>query len=172
MACSPPCLSVGRRTSWGAEAIHASVGGVLATFLLAVLLFDYGGVLVDIEKDGHHISFNETFVEVRSVNEAYRRDLAGFATGLRRETEALRDIAARPRARAALGLPSSAHALDAVADIVAQQGKDAVAQVAAAASSSAHLGGNPEPRSASPPSAQVRFEAQLRALQSIRRRRN
>ncbi|KAL5196776.1 hypothetical protein ABZP36_000288 [Zizania latifolia] len=102
-----------------------------------------------------------------TVLEAYRRDLAEFGTGLRRETEALRDVAAL----AARDLPSSAHALDGLADIVAQ-GTDAIAQVAAAAGSSAaaaaastHLDGDPEP---SPASAQVRynrFEAQLRALQ-------
>jgi hypothetical protein len=98
------------------------------------------------------------------VLETYRRDLAEFSTGLRRETDAFREAAAR----AARDLPSSAHALDGLADIVAQ-GKDALAQAAAAASS------------ASPPSADAesdpssasghlryysRFEAQLRALQS------
>ncbi|KAM0863840.1 hypothetical protein ACQ4PT_044330 [Festuca glaucescens] len=81
---------------------------------------------------------------------------------LRRGTDAFREAAAR----AARDLPSSAHALDGLADIVAL-GKDALAQAAAS--------------SASPPSADAesdlssasghlryysRFEAQLRALQS------
>nr|XP_051210852.1 uncharacterized protein LOC127328282 [Lolium perenne] len=80
----------------------------------------------------------------------------------RRGTDAFREAAAR----AARDLPSSAHALDGLADIVAL-GKDALAQAAAS--------------SASPPSADAksdlssasghlcyysRFEAQLRALQS------
>jgi hypothetical protein len=97
-----------------------------------------------------------------TVLETYRRDLAEFSTGLRRETDAFREAAAR----AARDLPSSAHALDGLADIVAL-GKDALAQAAAS--------------SASPPSADAksdlssasghlcyysRFEAQLRALQS------
>ncbi|KAG8088793.1 hypothetical protein GUJ93_ZPchr0011g28893 [Zizania palustris] len=64
MACSPPCLSVGRRTSWGAEAIHAFARDALATSLSAVLLFDCDGVLVDTENVSHHISFNESFAEV------------------------------------------------------------------------------------------------------------
>ncbi|KAG8056326.1 hypothetical protein GUJ93_ZPchr0002g24852 [Zizania palustris] len=64
MACSPPCLSVGRRTSWGAEAINVSARDALATSLPAVLLFDCDGMLVDTEKVSHHISFNETFAEV------------------------------------------------------------------------------------------------------------
>ncbi|XP_047067218.1 BSD domain-containing protein 1-like [Lolium rigidum] len=101
-----------------------------------------------------------------TVLETYRRDLAEFSTGLRRETDAFREAAAR----AARDLPSSAHALDGLADIVAQ-GKDALAQAAAAATPSS-----------TPPSADAaesdpssasghlryysRFEAQLRALQS------
>ncbi|KAL5198189.1 hypothetical protein ABZP36_001701 [Zizania latifolia] len=101
-----------------------------------------------------------------NVLEAYRRDLAEFGTGLRRETEAFRDVAAR----AARDLPSSVHALDGLADIVAQ-GKDAIAQVAAAAGSSAapastHSDGDSEPSSASAQVRYNRFEAQLRALQS------
>ncbi|XP_015694752.2 BSD domain-containing protein 1 [Oryza brachyantha] len=102
-----------------------------------------------------------------TVLEAYRRDLAEFGTGLRRETEALREAAAR----AAKDLPAHAHALDGLADIVAQ-GKDAIAQVAAAAGSSAapasgHSdGGESDPSSASGQVRYSRFEAQLRALQS------
>ncbi|KAF0906445.1 hypothetical protein E2562_011441 [Oryza meyeriana var. granulata] len=102
-----------------------------------------------------------------TVLEAYRRDLAEFGTGLRRETEALRDAAAR----AARDLPAHAHALDGLADIVAQ-GKDAIAQVAAAAGSSAAPGpghsdgGDSEPSSASGQVRYSRFEVQLRALQS------
>uniref|UniRef100_A0A0E0LP40 BSD domain-containing protein n=2 Tax=Oryza punctata TaxID=4537 RepID=A0A0E0LP40_ORYPU len=99
-----------------------------------------------------------------TVLEAYRRDLAEFGTGLRRETEALRDAAAR----AARDLPAHAHALDGLADIVAQ-GKDAIAQVAAAAAAPAtgHSdGGESEPNSASGQVRYSRFEAQLRALQS------
>ncbi|OEL14281.1 hypothetical protein BAE44_0024701 [Dichanthelium oligosanthes] len=100
-----------------------------------------------------------------TVLEAYRRDLAEFGTGLRRETEVLRDAAAR----AARDLPSSAHALDGLADIVAQ-GKDALSQVAAAAAApvSAHSdGGESEQSSASGAHVRYsRFEAQLRALQA------
>jgi hypothetical protein len=99
-----------------------------------------------------------------TVLETYRRDLAEFSTGLRRETDVLREAAAR----AARDLPSSAHALDGLADIVAQ-GKDALSQVAAAApSSSAPLsdGGEPEPSSALGRVRYSRFEAQLSALQA------
>ncbi|XP_052162508.1 LOW QUALITY PROTEIN: uncharacterized protein LOC127779685 [Oryza glaberrima] len=102
-----------------------------------------------------------------TVLEAYRRDLAEFGTGLRRETEALRDAAAR----AARDLPAHAHALDGLADIVAQ-GKDAIAQVAAAAAAAPATGhsdgggGESEPSSASGQVRYSRFEAQLRALQS------
>ncbi|XP_062190509.1 uncharacterized protein LOC133893496 [Phragmites australis] len=98
-----------------------------------------------------------------TVLEAYRRDLAEFGTGLRRETEVLREAAAR----AARDIPSSAHALDGLVDIVAQ-GKDALSQVAAAAApASAHSdGGDSEPSSASGHVRYNRFEAQLRALQA------
>ncbi|XP_062187654.1 uncharacterized protein LOC133891001 [Phragmites australis] len=101
-----------------------------------------------------------------TVLEAYRRDLAEFGTGLRRETEVLREAAAR----AARDLPSSAHALDGLADIVAQ-GKDALSQVAAAAaaptSASTHSdGGDSEPSSAPGQLRYNRFEAQLRTLQA------
>ncbi|KAG8100617.1 hypothetical protein GUJ93_ZPchr0013g34722 [Zizania palustris] len=96
MVCSPPCLSVGRRTSWGAEAIHASVGDALATSLLAALLFDYGGVLVDIEKDGHRISFNETFVEVgflqASANASLHPTDFGFLMQLLHECKGLASV--------------------------------------------------------------------------------
>ncbi|PAN15180.1 hypothetical protein PAHAL_2G470000 [Panicum hallii] len=100
-----------------------------------------------------------------TVLETYRRDLAEFGTGLRRETEVLREAAAR----AARDLPSSAHALDGLADIVAQ-GKDALSQVAAAAAApvSAHSDGG-ESEQSSAAGAHVRysrFEAQLRALQA------
>ncbi|KAL6841865.1 hypothetical protein ACP4OV_028377 [Aristida adscensionis] len=102
-----------------------------------------------------------------TVLEAYRRDLAEFGTGLRRETEALKEAAAR----AARDLPSSAHALDGLADIVAQ-GKDALSQAtvaaaaAAASAGPASDGGDPELGSASGRVRYSRFEAQLRALQS------
>ncbi|CAN6176445.1 unnamed protein product [Urochloa humidicola] len=98
-----------------------------------------------------------------TVLEAYRRDLAEFGTGLRRETEVLREAAAR----AARDLPSSAHALDGLADIVAQ-GKDALSQVAAAAAATPGSdGGESEQSSASgAPVRYSRFEAQLRALQA------
>ncbi|CAN6200058.1 unnamed protein product [Urochloa humidicola] len=98
-----------------------------------------------------------------TVLEAYRRDLAEFGTGLRRETEVLREAAAR----AARDLPSSAHALDGLADIVAQ-GKDAISQVAAAAAATpVSDGGESEQSSASgAPVRYSRFEAQLRALQA------
>uniref|UniRef100_A0ACD5YYQ5 Uncharacterized protein n=1 Tax=Avena sativa TaxID=4498 RepID=A0ACD5YYQ5_AVESA len=104
-----------------------------------------------------------------TVLEAYRRDLAEFSTGLRRETDAFREAAAR----AARDLPSSAHALDGLADIVAQ-GKDAIAQAAASAASAASASGpsdgvaaDSEPSSASGHLRYYsRFEAQLRALQS------
>ncbi|KAM0898279.1 hypothetical protein ACQ4PT_022041 [Festuca glaucescens] len=104
-----------------------------------------------------------------TVLETYRRDLAEFSTGLRRETDAFREAASR----AARDLPSSAHALDGLADIVAQ-GKDAIAQAAASASASAASasapsdgGADSEPSSASGHLRYYsRFEAQLRALQS------
>ncbi|CAD6222804.1 unnamed protein product [Miscanthus lutarioriparius] len=99
-----------------------------------------------------------------TVLEAYRRDLAEFGTGLRRETEVLREAAAR----AARDLPSSAHALDGLADIVAQ-GKEALSQAAAAASAGpqASDGGDSDPSSASGAHVRYsRFEAQLRALQA------
>eukprot|EP00267_Zea_mays_P054593 XP_020407841.1 BSD domain-containing protein 1-like [Zea mays] len=67
--------------------------------------------------------------------EANRRDLTEFGTDLRRETEVLREAAAR----VARDLSSSAHALDGLADIVAQ-GKEALSQAAAAA------GGGPQLR--------------------------
>ncbi|KAF8668948.1 hypothetical protein HU200_052159 [Digitaria exilis] len=102
-----------------------------------------------------------------TVLETYRRDLAEFSTGLRRETEVLREAAAR----AARDLPSSAHALDGLADIVAQ-GKDALSQVASAAAAAAPVsghsdGGESEQSSASGAHVRYsRFEAQLRALQA------
>ncbi|KAF0921620.1 hypothetical protein E2562_011372, partial [Oryza meyeriana var. granulata] len=62
-ACSPAgCLSIGGRRR-GAEAVRASAGDPPAASLPAALLFDCDGVLVDTEKDGHRISFNETFAE-------------------------------------------------------------------------------------------------------------
>ncbi|KAF7014452.1 hypothetical protein CFC21_028443 [Triticum aestivum] len=105
-----------------------------------------------------------------TVLDAYRRDLAEFSTGLRRETDALREAAAQ----AARDLPSSALALDGLADIVAQ-GKGAIAQVAATAAASA--ASPPAPSDAGGPDSDPgpasghlryysRFEAQLRALQS------
>uniref|UniRef100_A0A0D9VVP6 Uncharacterized protein n=1 Tax=Leersia perrieri TaxID=77586 RepID=A0A0D9VVP6_9ORYZ len=65
---APPscCLSaVGRRRRrGGAEAVGASAGAAAGGAPLpAALLFDCDGVLVDTEKDGHRISFNETFAE-------------------------------------------------------------------------------------------------------------
>lgn len=47
------------------RAAAAGDGGAPASALPAALLFDCDGVLVDTEKDGHRISFNETFAEVR-----------------------------------------------------------------------------------------------------------
>ncbi|KAG8088493.1 hypothetical protein GUJ93_ZPchr0010g10559 [Zizania palustris] len=41
--CSPPCLSVGRWTSWRAEANYASAGDVLAASLPVVLLYTVDG---------------------------------------------------------------------------------------------------------------------------------
>ncbi|XP_037483862.1 BSD domain-containing protein 1-like [Triticum dicoccoides] len=103
-----------------------------------------------------------------TVLDAYRRDLAEFSTGLRRETDALREAAAQ----AARDLPSSALALDGLADIVAQ-GKGAIAQVAATASAAASASpAAPSDADSDPGPASghlryySRFEAQLRALQS------
>uniref|UniRef100_A0ACD5WWK0 Uncharacterized protein n=1 Tax=Avena sativa TaxID=4498 RepID=A0ACD5WWK0_AVESA len=62
-----PCslrFSTGRTRR--AEAVRASAagaGGAPAASPPAALLFDCDGVLVDTEKDGHRISFNETFAE-------------------------------------------------------------------------------------------------------------
>ncbi|XP_066338114.1 CBBY-like protein [Miscanthus floridulus] len=52
----------GRRAAV-ARAAAAGDGGATAGALPAALLFDCDGVLVDTEKDGHRISFNETFAE-------------------------------------------------------------------------------------------------------------
>ena len=38
-----------------------------SSVLPSALLFDCDGVLVDTEKDGHRISFNDTFNEVLSI---------------------------------------------------------------------------------------------------------
>lgn len=62
---SSVCISSGRTRR--AEAVRASAGGTggaPAAALPEALLFDCDGVLVDTEKDGHRISFNETFAEV------------------------------------------------------------------------------------------------------------
>ncbi|CAD6214932.1 unnamed protein product [Miscanthus lutarioriparius] len=82
----------------------------------------------------------------QTVLEAYRHDLTEFDTGLRRETEVLCEAAAW----AAWDLPSSAHALDGLTDIVAQ-GKEALSQATAAAStgSQASDGGDFDPISTS-----------------------
>lgn len=40
-----------------------------AAALPGALLFDCDGVLVDTEKDGHRISFNDTFAEVGCVSD-------------------------------------------------------------------------------------------------------
>ncbi|XP_006651553.2 CBBY-like protein [Oryza brachyantha] len=70
------CLSVGARRR-GAEAVRASAGGAApATSLPAALLFDCDGVLVDTEKDGHRISFNETFAE-RELGVSWNVELYG-----------------------------------------------------------------------------------------------
>lgn len=56
------------RTVSGLRAVVAAAagdGGASAVAIPAALLFDCDGVLVDTEKDGHRISFNETFAEVR-----------------------------------------------------------------------------------------------------------
>uniref|UniRef100_A0A8R7R441 Uncharacterized protein n=1 Tax=Triticum urartu TaxID=4572 RepID=A0A8R7R441_TRIUA len=61
---SPLRLSAGRtRRAEAARASAAGAGGAPAAALPAALLFDCDGVLVDTEKDGHRISFNETFAE-------------------------------------------------------------------------------------------------------------
>ena len=52
------------RTAAAAAAAAAGDGGAPAVSLPAALLFDCDGVLVDTEKDGHRISFNEAFAEV------------------------------------------------------------------------------------------------------------
>jgi hypothetical protein len=54
----------GRRAA-AVRAAAAGDGTAPAGALPAALLFDCDGVLVDTEKDGHRISFNETFAEVR-----------------------------------------------------------------------------------------------------------
>ncbi|KAM3191725.1 hypothetical protein ACQJBY_069153 [Aegilops geniculata] len=61
---SPLRFSAGRtRRAEAARASAAGAGGAPAAALPAALLFDCDGVLVDTEKDGHRISFNETFAE-------------------------------------------------------------------------------------------------------------
>jgi hypothetical protein len=109
----------------------------------------------------------DAHLQSETVLETYRRDFAEFSTGLRHETDVLREAAAH----ATRDLPSSAHALDGLADIVAQ-GKDTLSQVAAAAaaasSSSAPLsdGGESKPSSAPSRVRYSRFEAQLSSLQA------
>lgn len=64
---SPSPLRSSAARTLRAEAARASAagaGGAPAAALPAALLFDCDGVLVDTEKDGHRISFNETFAEV------------------------------------------------------------------------------------------------------------
>lgn len=60
-----------RRGSWRgvvrSSSTSSSSSSSPATGLPAALLFDCDGVLVDTERDGHRISFNETFAEVRSL---------------------------------------------------------------------------------------------------------
>lgn len=64
-ALSSGCLRTGsERRAAVICAAAASDGGAPASALPAALLFDCDGVLVDTEKDGHRISFNETFAEV------------------------------------------------------------------------------------------------------------
>lgn len=46
--------------------VCSSASSSPGTPLPAALLFDCDGVLVDTEKDGHRISFNDTFTEVGS----------------------------------------------------------------------------------------------------------
>lgn len=46
------------------SAATAAAGSSAPPSLPAALLFDCDGVLVDTEKDGHRISFNDTFAEV------------------------------------------------------------------------------------------------------------
>ncbi|KAI4968014.1 hypothetical protein ZWY2020_002849 [Hordeum vulgare] len=63
---SPSALRFSAGITRRAEAARASAagaGGAPAAALPAALLFDCDGVLVDTEKDGHRISFNETFAE-------------------------------------------------------------------------------------------------------------
>ncbi|KAF8781256.1 hypothetical protein HU200_000615 [Digitaria exilis] len=61
-----PSSSVVVRTRRGAAIVRKAAAGdreAPAAVLPAALLFDCDGVLVDTEKDGHRISFNETFAE-------------------------------------------------------------------------------------------------------------
>jgi len=59
------CFRAGsERTAAVVRAAAAGDGGAPAVSLPAALLFDCEGVLVDTEKDGHRISFNEAFAEV------------------------------------------------------------------------------------------------------------
>ncbi|CAO2148768.1 unnamed protein product [Urochloa humidicola] len=63
---TPPSVCFRDGSGWRAAAVltaAAGDGGAPATALPAALLFDCDGVLVDTEKDGHRISFNETFAE-------------------------------------------------------------------------------------------------------------
>lgn len=46
--------------------VMCSAAAAASTTVPQALLFDCDGVLVDTEKDGHRISFNETFAEVSS----------------------------------------------------------------------------------------------------------
>lgn len=58
-------LNVSRRTSSANPMSMRNVRiACSASVLLSALLFDCDGVLVDTEKDGHRISFNDTFKEV------------------------------------------------------------------------------------------------------------
>lgn len=56
------------------SASSSSTSGVLPS----ALLFDCDGVLVDTEKDGHRISFNDTFAEVLSLGRVIVMNLGFF----------------------------------------------------------------------------------------------
>lgn len=77
---APPAttLGVGTRRSRLSCSASASASSSSSTVLPSALLFDCDGVLVDTEKDGHRISFNETFQEVHTLIN-YHNSLLSFA---------------------------------------------------------------------------------------------
>ncbi|KAL9235584.1 hypothetical protein vseg_010330 [Gypsophila vaccaria] len=70
------CLRVSQSTAFGQQKRSSAVTLVTCSALPAALLFDCDGVLVDTERDGHRVSFNDTFSE-RGLGVSWDVDLYG-----------------------------------------------------------------------------------------------